>query len=405
MTEGSASAPAPVLTLGDVVRAALPDFTKTHRLPVHHWKALRAIAVCRTPALGGHQFRCEACGKDHFAPHSCRNRHCPTCQGSNGAEWLEKQAEHLLPIPYFHVVFTLPHVLNPLIQHNQRQLYNLLFSAASKTLLEFGANNLKANLGITAVLHTWGQTQCGHYHLHCVVTGGGLSLDGTRWVSVGEKWLFPVPALSTVFRAKFRDGLRELFDDGDLILPKAEQSLADPPTFTVWLDQICRKPWVVYAKKPFAGPEVVLAYLCRYTHRVGITNRRLKALDLQAQTVTFDYKDYSAGGVHKLMTLSLDDFLSRFCLHILPPHFVKIRHYGLVANRDRDARIAKARQLLETHPELQLASSPLAKQITPVHDSALKCPHCGQPKLVLVAIIGPSRSSGIEPRPAIIDTS
>lgn len=276
--DGSSSSPG-AITLGDVVRAALPTFSQNHRLPPHHWSVLRAIVACCTPTLGGHHYRCESCGKDHFVPNSCRNRHCPTCQGSNGADWLEKQAEQLLPIPYFHVVFTLPHDLNLLIQHNQRELYNLLFAAASKTLLEFGSNNLNASLGVTAVLHTWGQTQCGHYHLHCVVTGGGISLDGARWVPVGKSWLFPVKALSIVFRAKFRDGLRQLFESGDLRFSKTEEKLTEATLFAAWLQRLCHRSWVVYAKRPFAGPEVVLAYLSRYTHRVGITNGRLKELD------------------------------------------------------------------------------------------------------------------------------
>lgn len=399
--DGSSSSPG-AITLGDVVRAALPTFSQNHRLPPHHWSVLRAIVACRTPTLGGHHYRCESCGKDHFVPNSCRNRHCPTCQGSNGADWLEKQAEQLLPIPYFHVVFTLPHDLNLLIQHNQRELYNLLFAAASKTLLEFGSNNLNASLGVTAVLHTWGQTQCGHYHLHCVVTGGGISLDRARWVPVGKSWLFPVKALSIVFRAKFRDGLRQLFESGDLRFSKTEEKLTEATLFAAWLQRLCHHSWVVYAKRPFAGPEVVLAYLSRYTHRVGITNGRLKELDRKAGTLTFDYKDYADGGAHKPMRLSLQEFLRRFCLHILPARFVKIRHYGLLANRDRDARIAKARELLKEHPVLQMPSTPALKEITPTREPQLKCPHCGEAKLVLIRVTRPSRRTQV---PSVIDTS
>ncbi len=184
MTGCSRTGPAKSITLGEVVRATLPDFSQTHRLPVHHWKVLRAIAACHTPALGGHQYQCTHCGKEAFVPHTCGNRHCPTCQRLRGAQWLEEQTEHLLPIPYFHVVFTLPHELNWLIQHNQASLYSLLFSSATATLLQFGRNNIKASLGVTAVLHTWSQTLLDHYHLHCVVTGGGLSLDGQSWVSL-----------------------------------------------------------------------------------------------------------------------------------------------------------------------------------------------------------------------------
>ena len=375
------------LSLGEVVRAALPDFTRTHRLPVHHWKVLRAIAACHTPALGGHQYQCTHCGKEHFAPHSCGNRHCPSCQKLNGAQWLEQQTQHLLPIPYFHVVFTLPHVLNPLIRHNQASLYSLLFSSATATLLEFGRNNLQATLGITAVLHTWGQNLGDHYHLHCVVTGGGLSLDGKSWVSLDPKWLFSVRALSEVFRAKFRDGLQQLFNEGQLQVPSSEPHLGEPVAFARWLGRTREHKWVVYTKRPFAGPQAVLAYLCRYTHRVAITNSRLEALDLQNGTVTFRYKDYAHGSQLRSMTLSLQEFLRRFCLHILPPRFVKIRHYGLLANRDRPARIAQAQALIAPAPvgSEEPKEAPLA--IQHVEPPPLVCPNCGQRALVLIGII------------------
>jgi len=389
------------ITLGEVVRAALPHFTESHRLPAHHWKVLRAIATCRTPALGGHQYQCVRCGHDHFVPHSCRNRHCPTCQGLHGAEWMERQAQDLLPIPYFHVVFTLPHDLNPLIQHNQQRLYDLLFTSATATLLEFGQNNLKAQLGITAILHTWGQTLGDHYHLHCVVTGGGLSLDGTAWVSRPAGWLFPVRALSLVFRAKFRDGLHQLFQDQQLQFPKALPGLAEATAFAHWLRRLCRPKWVVYAKRPFAGPESVLAYLCRYTHRVGLSNRRLEDLDWAAQTVTFGYKDYAHESQRRSMTLSLDEFLRRLCLHILPPRFVKIRHYGLLANRHRSLHIAKARELLDSLPVGSVSCEEIRRPVKPLEPRPLLCPHCGQPTLVLVRIIRPAQNRS----PPLVDTS
>jgi hypothetical protein len=388
MTGCSEAGQAKSITLGEVVRASLPDFSQTHRLPVHHWKVLRAITACHTPALGGHQYRCAQCGKEHFVPHSCGNRHCPSCQKLNSAQWLERQVEHLLPIPYFHVVFTLPHELNPLIQHNQERLYALLFSSATATLLEFGRNNLKATLGITAVLHTWSQNLLDHYHLHCVVTGGGLSLDGMSWVSLGQKWLFSVKALSIVFRAKFRDGLKQLLEKGELRFPNSEPRLSDPVVLARWLRQVCRRKWVVYTKRPFAGPQAVLAYLCRYTHRVAITNSRIQALDLQAGTVTFRYKDYAHESQIRSMTLPLEEFLRRFCLHILPPRFVKIRSYGLLSNRDRSTRIAQARALLaqgSALPEQQPPEELLA--IKPMEPPPLVCPHCGRPALVLVRVI------------------
>jgi len=375
------------MTLGEVVRAGLPSFSQSHRLPAHHWKVLRAIAACHTPALGGHQYQCVHCGTGHFVPHSCGNRHCPSCQKLNGAQWLEQQTEHLLPIPYFHVVFTLPHELNPLIRHNQVRLYTLLFSSATATLLEFGRNNLKATLGVTAVLHTWGQNLGDHYHLHCVVTGGGLALDGQSWVSLPDNWLFSVRALSVVFRAKFRDGLQQLFDDGQLQFPSAEPRLSDPVVFARWLRRLCRHKWVVYTKRPFAGPQAVLAYLCRYSHRVAITNSRLEALDAQNGTVTFRYKDYARQSQIRSMTLPLPEFLRRFCLHILPLRFVKIRHYGLLSNRDRTARITQARALLAQVPSPPEEANEPVLIVKHVEAPPLVCPHCGQRALVLIRII------------------
>jgi len=385
MTDRLEAAPAKSITLGEIVRAALPDFSRAHRLPAHHWKVLRAIAACHTAALGGHQYRCSNCEREHFVPHSCGNRHCPSCQMLNGAEWLEQQTQHLLPIPYFHVVFTLPHELNLLIRHNQESLYSLLFSSARATLLEFGRNNLQATLGITAVLHTWGQNLGDHYHLHCVVTGGGLSLDGQSWVPLDPKWLFPVRALSMVFRAKFRDGLQQLFDQAELQFPSSESRLGHSAAFARWLRRLCHPQWNVYTKRPFAGPQAVLGYLCRYTHRVAITNSRLQSLDLQNGTVTFSYKDYAHDSQNRSMKLSLTEFLRRFCLHILPPRFVKIRHYGLLANRNRAARINQARALLAAPAQSEQAKE-LPPAIKHVEPPPLVCPHCGQRTLVLIAI-------------------
>jgi DNA-directed RNA polymerase subunit RPC12/RpoP len=399
MTGCAASGQAKSITLGEVVRAALPDFAQTHRLPDHHWKVLRAIGACHTSALGGHQYQCAHCGKEHFAPNSCGNRHCPSCQKLKGAEWLEQQVEHLLPIPYFHIVFTLPHELNRLIQHNQSRLYSLLFSSATATLLQFGRNNLKATLGITAVLHTWSQNLLDHYHLHCVVTGGGLSLDEKSWISADPNWLFSVRALSEVFQAKFRDGLKELFDEGQLVFPSSEPPLSDPVAFEAWLGKLCHRKWVVYSKRPFAGPKAVLAYLCRYTHRVAITNSRLEELDLQNGTVTFRYKDYAHDSQIRSMTLPWEEFVRRFCLHILPPRFVKIRGYGLLSNRERSTRIAQVRALLAQRPALIDSAPAEVLTIKPVEPRPLVCPHCGHSTLVLVRVIERPKA------PSLSDTS
>jgi hypothetical protein len=395
------------ITLGGVLRAALSTCAQALRLPTHHWRVLRALIQCHTPALGGHHYVCTQCGKEHFVPNSCGNRHCPSCQRLDTAQWLEKQGQYLLPIPYFHVVFTLPHELNPLIQYNQALLYKLLFTSATGTLLELGRNHLQATLGITAVLHTWSQDLRDHYHLHCVVTAGGLSLDGKSWISRPATWLFSVRALSLVFRAKFRDGLQQLFDRRKLRFPKSEPRLADPVVFARRLRQICRPKWNVYAKRPFAGPEALLAYLCRYTHRVGITNSRIEKLDPQNGTVTFRYKDYAHQSQIRSMTLPLKEFLRRFCLHILPLRFVKIRYYGLHSNRGHSELIPQARALL-AQTSAEGNSLPLPEPaIKHVEPPPLVCPNCGQPTLVLVAIIPrPKAPRPATPKPrAICDSS
>jgi hypothetical protein len=391
-------------TLASVLRCALPAYTQSHRLPEHHWKVLRAIQACRTPELGGHLYGCPHCHRDHFVPHSCRNRHCPTCQGANSVDWLEKQAQALLPIPYFHLVFTLPHELNALIQHNQAALYDLLFAAASATLVEFGHRRLQARIGVTAVLHTWSQTLLDHYHLHCIVTGGGLSTDTEGWRAANPRWLFPVRALSGLFRAKFRDGLEALYERGELRFGGCVESLASPAKFRRLVRQACRQKWVVYAKRPFAGPEAVLGYLSRYTHRVGITNRRLLSLDAGTRTVRFAYKDYADDARRKVMSLGLEEFVRRFCLHILPPRFVKIRHYGILSTRNRSHCVEQARTALGAQAGSNaMAAAPPAKPSAPAEPpaSTLQCPHCLKPGLILIRVVRPPQ----HPRPPPDDTS
>jgi hypothetical protein len=384
----------PPLLLADVLRAGLPDYARAHRLPAHHWKALNAIQACRSPLLGGHQYQCAHCQRAHFAPHGCGNRHCPTCQAANSRQWLAAQAGLLLPIPYFHLVFTLPHELNPLLQQNQRALYTLLLSTAAETLLSFGRNNLGARLGVTALLHTWSQTLLDHYHVHAIVTGGGPALDGSRWVRSRADYLFHVGNLGIVFRAKFCEGLQQLYAGKQLQFHGQLEPLAQPRRFQALMRTATRKAWVVYSKRPFAGPEQVLAYLSRYTHRVGISNRRLLELDRAAGTLTFDYKDYARGAQHKTLRLPLDEFIRRFCLHLLPPHFVKIRHYGLLANRGRQERLKQARAWLGVVPEPQPKRAPEPRP-WPV------CPHCGWAALLLIRVIPPQKWQP----PALTDTS
>ena len=380
MSCGQPPAPVAGLSLAAVLRAGLSGSRPS--LPRHHWRILNALLACRTPALGGHRYRCLECGRTHFVPHSCRNRHCPLCQGQAARDWLAKQEQALLPVPYFHLVFTLPHALNALIQQNQRALYTLLFSAASQTLLEFGHNRFPAQLGITAVLHTWSQTLLDHYHLHCIVTGGGLSADGSKWVSASPRFLFAVRALATVFRGKFCAGLEKLYAEGHLQFHGQIMPLASPKGFQRLMRHALRHKWVVYAKRPFAGPRQVLAYLSRYTHRVAISPRRLLDWDELHHTLSFAWKDYADGGRRKVMTLELKEFLRRFCLHLLPERFVKIRHFGFLSNRQRKLRVAQARVLLN-----QAAAPTEPAFAVPNPELTNVCPHCGSPQLLLVEIV------------------
>lgn len=388
--EADRSAPAadtPRLTVARVLAAALRLFPRP-ALCAHAWKVLHALLACRTPRLGAHRYHCEDCGRDHLVPHSCRNRHCPGCQAAQSHEWLERQMSCLLPVPYFHVVFTLPHGLNAVIAQNRRALHTLLFECVSATLLEFGQNKFRTRLGITAVLHTWSQTLLDHHHLHCIVTGGGLSADGRQWRGVLGGYLFPIRALSRVFRAKYRDGLQRLYEEGKLEFHGQLAGLAEVSAFQRLKREVLRHEWVVYAKRPFAGPEQVLRYLSLYTHRVAIGNGRLLALDAAARTVTFGYKDYAAGSQRKVMTLGLDEFLRRFCLHLLPARFVKIRHYGLLANRGRQERLGQARALLGagTAPVVPAAQAAAGSAAEQDPAAVRNCPHCGSVRLSLVDI-------------------
>lgn len=378
-------------TLGQILRPFLAGpAAAALRLSPHQWKTLRTLAVCRTGALGGQAFFCPSCRREHVVAHSCRNRHCPHCQGAAARDWLAQQATTLLPVPYFHLVFTLPHSLNGLIRQNRAALFKLLFDAASQTLLEFGAERLGAQLGITAVLHTWSQTLGDHYHLHCIVTGGGVARDQSRWVATSPHYLFPVRALSRKFRGKYLAGLNALFTAGKLEFHGELQETATPAKFGALLRQAAQPEWVVYAKRPFAGPEQVLAYLSRYTHRVAVSPRRLLATD--GANVTFAYKDYADGSRPKTMTLATAEFVRRFSLHVLPERFVKIRHYGLLGNRQKQARLAVARKLLGVAPlSPPTESKPLPELLRAPLTAPACCPFCQRPGLVKVGAVPPRR--------------
>ncbi|MES1244400.1 MAG: IS91 family transposase [Acidobacteriota bacterium] len=333
------------------------SFRRDHRLCRVQVQAMRAIEDCRTAVLGGHLYRCEECGAEKHVYNSCRNRHCPKCQNLEKERWLKKRRDELLPVPYFHVVFTLPEELHVLALGNPEVIYGLLFDSASQTLLEIAADrkHLGARLGFLAILHTWGQTLVLHPHLHCIVPGGGPSLDGERWMAASETYLLPVRVLAPVFRGKFLAGLKQLYDEGCLSLSGGAEPLLDPYTFHNLLDRLYRKSWWVYSKPPFGGPEQVLKYLARYTHRVALANHRL--VRLEHRQVTFTYKDYSQGGRRCEMTLPVEEFIRRFLLHILPHRFVRIRYYGLLANRHRDRQLERCRTLLQAAlPELAAES-------------------------------------------------
>jgi hypothetical protein len=378
----------PRLELADIVRAQGERYARQHRLvPVQH-RALRAIAACRTAVLGGHQATCDRCGAVRVSYNSCRNRHCPKCQTLTKERWLAARKADLLPIPYFHVVFTLPHDLNALAQGNPRVIYALLFRAAADTLLAFGRDprHLGGTIGITAMLHTWGQTLSQHLHLHCLVTGGALAAEGTRWIRGRSSFLFPVRALATVFRAKYLAGLQRAWDDGQLTFAGGTAALADRRVFTAFLGQLRAVNWVVYAKRPFAGPAQVLAYLGRYTHRVALSNQRL--VDHADGHVRFHWRDYADHDRVKVMTLATDEFLRRFLLHVVPRGFMRIRHFGLLANRQRHATLPRCRALLAVAPPDAApaeSSSALVLRLTGIDRS--RCPVCGQGRLQVTVII------------------
>jgi Putative transposase/Transposase zinc-binding domain len=380
--------------LADIVRAHGAAYQATHLLCRAQRRALRAIAACRTAALGGHRAVCTTCGAERITYNSCRNRHCPKCQRVATERWLAARRREVLPIPYFHVVFTLPHALNPLAQSHPQLLSRLLFHSAASTLLRFGRDprHLGGDLGITAVLHTWGQTLTQHVHVHCVVTGGALARDGTRWIPARPTFLFPVRALAKVFRGRFLAGLRRAFDRGALQLTGGLAALAEPTAFAAWLEELRAQAWVVYCKPPFAGPEHVLAYLGRYTHRVAISNDRLVAV--ADGRVRFRWRDYADGDRVKVMDLDIHEFLRRFLLHVVPDGFVRIRHFGLLANRHRATALAQCHALLN-HPP------PPAEPPESVRDLLLRvagidierCPVCQQGVLRLIAVLAPAAAA------------
>jgi hypothetical protein len=371
----------PALEVADIFRRHGLAWRAAHagHVSLAQLKVMAAIETCRTAALGGHIEGCEDCGHRRVAYNSCRNRHCPKCQGAAAREWLAARETDLLPVGYFHVVFSVPAEIADIALQNKAAIYDLLFRTASQTMLTIAADrrHLGARIGITAVLHSWGSALTHHPHIHMIVPGGGISLDGERWVSSRPAFLLPVRVLSKLFRRLFLTRLVELFDAGRLRFFGKQVRLSDPAAFRRHLAPTRKKPWIVYAKPPFAGPAAVLAYLSRYTHRVAISNRRLLALDERG--VTFRYKDYRRDGAERYgtMTLGTDEFIRRFLLHVLPRGFHRIRHYGLLASGTRREKLARARELLAVPPP---AAEPGAAEPAE-HRPA--CPCCGGRMLIL----------------------
>jgi len=371
----------PPLEVADLIRTAGAAFFERNRhwLSWKHIKVLLAIARCRTAALGGHLDECTRCGhRAAISYNSCRNRHCPKCQTAARERWIAARQRELLPARYVHVVFTLPRHLAPLVLQNKKVIYDLLFRTSAETLLEVARDpqHLGAEIGFFSVLHTWSQKLELHPHVHCVVPAGGLYADGTRWIKPRYDFFLPVEVLGAVFRGKFHQALKRAFQDGKLNFHGDLKLLAQPKTFAAWLRPLFRKDWVVYAKPPFGGPEYVLQYLGRYTHRVAISNHRL--VSFVGGKVTFRWRDSAHNNEQKLLTLSLDEFLRRFLLHVLPKGFVRIRNFGFLANRRRATLLALCLQLLGSAPQTEQDTSGSKDS-----SDLWLCPKCGAPMMVI----------------------
>lgn len=397
--------PHPALEVAEIFRAHGAAWRAAHagHISLGQLKVMSAIEACRTAALGGHVERCERCAHTQIAYNSCRNRHCPKCQGAAARGWLADREAELLPVPYFHVVFTLPAAIADLAWSNKAVVYDLLFKVAAETLLTLAADpkHLGARIGLTAVLHTWGSALTHHPHVHVIVPSGGIALDGSRWIAGRPGFLLPVRVLSRLFRRLFLDGLSRAHATGRLGFFGTQARLAQPEAFNALLAALRRIEWVVYCKRPFGGPAVVLAYLARYTHRVAISNSRLIACD--ADGVSFHWKDYRVDGRarSKVMRLSVDEFIRRFLLHVLPDGFHRIRHYGLFGNGVRQENLARVRALLA------VADKPRAD--APAPDAPIEpsrcCPCCGGRMIIIEWFARGCAPRPAPPHPIRIDTS
>ena len=394
----------PPFEVADIIRQYGNSFIAKHRswLTWFHLRVLYAIEFCRTAKLGGHLDRCSRCGHEAISFHSCRNRHCPKCQTNARDKWLAERSQELLPVSYVHVVFTLPHELSWLALQNKKVVYDLLFRTSAATLLEVAADpkHLGAEIGFLSVLHTWGSNLLHHPHIHCVIPSGGLSLDHQRWIRPRYPFFLPVKVLSRVFRGKFVAGLKNAFRQGKLVFPGSLQPLAREKAFHAFLRPLFRQDWVVYAKRPFGGPEHVLHYLARYTHRVAISNHRL--LSVADGKVTFRWKDYAHGGKQRKMMLTAEEFLRRFMLHVLPRRFVRIRFSGFLANRRRKQLLPLCQQLLGDCPQ-QRPEAPASGETKPA--AAWLCPHCGGPMVLIEKLTAQQIRRRSADRTSLVDSS
>ncbi len=385
----------PRLEVADIFRRWGETYRQKHRPPPSHQRVMRAIQRCRTAALGGHVERCTHCSYERISYNSCRNRHCPKCQNLARAEWVQRRKAELLPIQYFHIVFTIPQPMNALALQNKAVLYKLLFAASSQTLLQIAADpkHLGAKIGFFSVLHTWGQNLLHHPHVHCVATGGGLSPDGQRWISCRPGFFLSVRVLSRLFRRLFLEGLRAAFATGKLEFHGTLEPLQ--ARFESWLEELAQQEWVVYAKPPFGGPAQVIEYLGRYTHRIAISNQRL--LNIEGDTVTFQYKDYRAQGDSrsKQMIVEGEEFIRRFLLHILDPGFARIHYYGLFAGRNKKKLLTLCADLLETTPLCLPSAADIARYQVELLIPLFRCPRCGGGEMLRIATVAPEPVAGI----------
>ena len=413
VVSAAAAAPRPASEVADVFRLYGDAYRQRHPLPLEHQRVMTAITRCRTAALGGHLEQCDRCGHRRPAYNSCRNRHCPKCQGLARARWLADRQAELLPVGYFHNVFTLPHELNDLLAANRRRLYDLLFHSAAGALQDFAADpryGLGGQLGFTAVLHTWDQKLLYHVHLHCVIAGGALAFDGSRWLPARPRFLFPVRALAQAFRGAYLAGLRRAFARGQLLLPGRLAALAPAEAFARFLEPLATKDWVVYSQPPFGGPAAVLEYLSRYTHRVAISNSRLRAVE--GGRVTFAYRDRRDHNRPKELTLPAAEFIRRFLLHVTPPGLCRMRHYGFLSHRAKGPQLARCRALLGPAAAAAAAAAaglaPAALLVLQwAGPEAPPCPQCGRGHMVRVGRLprepGPDAPAGA--RPTVADSS